>query len=174
MNGVVEHRFRTKTGTCIITAERIVLERQGIRGTAAKGIYGNTINRALIIYGVLGMFALVAGSWLLANKSYVSGGALCLVSVCCLWNVFVSRNNSATAVIERSTIQSVEAHAPRPPLTRGYFLVRFLEKGEERRRLIMLPGSMSHGNEEYHRALSAMREAGLMDGKQGNRESPSA
>jgi hypothetical protein len=165
MNEVAEHSFRTRAGICTITPERIILERHGIRRAVSNLIYGNTIQRAIIIYGLITAAALGVGAWALARESYVAGGLLCFVGLCFLRNVILSRNTSAATVIERSSIQSVEAHPPRPLLTRGYFTVWFSEKGKKRRRYIMLPGFMSNGNNEYPRALLAMQEAGLLNGK---------
>jgi hypothetical protein len=170
MNEVVEHSFRTKAGTCVITPERIVLERQGIRVTVGKWIYGDTIHRALFIYGMIGAVALAVGAWSLATESYFAGILLSFIGVFFIWNVFVSRNASAAPVIERSTIQSVTAHPPRPPFTRGYFVVRYFENGKERRRYIFLPGVMSNGKREYQRALVVMQEAGLLNAKQSKNQ----
>ena len=80
-----------------------------------------------------------------------------------VWDVVSSRNNSATPVIERSNILSVSAHSPRPPLTRGYFKVQFTDNGKERRRLIMLPGILSNGKQEYVHALEIMKQSGLLN-----------
>jgi hypothetical protein len=81
-------------------------------------------------------------------------------------NVVASRNNSAAAMIKRSAIQTVTAHPPRPPLTRGYFAVFFEEEGRLRKRLIMLPGSMHGGREQYRRAEAIMDAAGLLRARQ--------
>src|SRR5687768_7074196 len=45
--------FRTKTGMCTITDDRIVLTRDGARGAAAGAVVGSSITRTLIIYLVL-------------------------------------------------------------------------------------------------------------------------
>lgn len=165
MSEVVEYSFRTKTGSCTITPERIVLTREGVRGAVAERSFGSSIGNALVIYGVLGTAALVFGITSLVSGDVVSGGFLCLVGTLLIWNVIANRNNSATPVIERSSIRGVEGHPPRPPVTRGYFAVWFEDGGTVRKRLIMLPGSMENGNEEYKRAETAMRKAGLLDDK---------
>jgi hypothetical protein len=158
----MEHEFATKTGTCIITPAQIVLERQGIAGGVAIRIYGRSITRTLLMYGVIGVIAVAMGAWSLATGSQFFGIAICLIGVYFLWNIFVSRSNSAVPIIDRSTIVSVEAHPPRPLLTRGYFVVRFVDNGKMCRRLIMLPGSRGGGKEEYRRALLIMEQSGLM------------
>lgn len=155
------YTFRTKTGLCTITPEQIVLTRTGLRGATAAAVYGSSIGRSLVLYSVVGGGALLWGFWLLARGS-LSGAFLVLIGLFLLWNVFASRSNSAAAAIARAAIQTVEAHPPRPPLTRGYFTVHFLEDGKARQRLIMLPGSMSNGQEEYKQAVAAMHAAGLL------------
>jgi hypothetical protein len=86
---------------------------------------------------------------------YVTGPLFILIGI-------ASRNNSASPTIDRSAIRSVEAHAPKPPLTRGYFIRLFDEGGNQRKRMIMLPGSMEGGNKEYQHAKTVLAEAGLL------------
>jgi len=158
-----ENSFRTKTGTCTITPERIILSREGLRGVAAERIFANSISRGLTFYSVLGVAALIFGIWSMTKYDFVTGSILCLVGLFFVWNVITSRNNSATPVIERSTIRTIDVHPPHPPLTRGYFAVLFLEGNKERKRLIMLPGSLEGGQDEFERAMTVMRKTGLLE-----------
>jgi hypothetical protein len=172
LNEAAQYSFRTKTGTCTITSEQIILSREGISGAAGRHIHGNNIHRSLAIYSLLVLFAAATAVWMLANGSYAFGGFIGIVGLFLLWNVLSSRNNSAAPIIERAAVKSVEARAPRPPLTRGYFVVRFVENGKERKRLIMLPGSLSGGKKEYERALLAMQNSGLVTGTGGETIEP--
>jgi hypothetical protein len=95
MSKVYEHSFRTKTGTCTITPERIILSREGFRGAAAERMFSNSISRALTFYSVLGVAALVFGIWSLTKNDFITGTILCLFGLVFLRNVIVSRNNSA-------------------------------------------------------------------------------
>ncbi len=162
MSDIVEHTFRTKTGTCTITSEQIILAREGVRGATAQWMFGYSIHRTLVIYSLLGGTMLILGISFLLGGDIVEGGLVSLVGAFFLRTVISSRNNSAAPVINRSTIRTVEAHPPRPPITRGYFVVWFEEEGKTRNRLIMLPGSMANGQEEYVRAEAAMRATGLL------------
>ncbi len=162
MSMPTQWHFRTKTGECTITSERIILQRSGLLGAAAKQIHGNDIRRTLAIYALVGILAVVMAAKSLTDGSYLLGGFIGIAGLLLLWSVLSSRYNSGTPVVERSTIKSVVAHPPRPPVARGYFVVTFLENGRERRRLIMLPGSLSGGKEAWKQALVAMRESGLM------------
>jgi hypothetical protein len=162
MSEAPEYRFRTKTGTCTVTPERIILKREGVCGAVAETAYKTSIGRALTIYGVIGTVALLCGIWSLINRDFVAGGFQCAIGIFFIWNIVVSRNNSFAPVIDRSAIRKIVAHPPHPPVTRGYFAVLFEEDGRIRKRLIMIPGSMQGGKPEYERALTAMREAGLL------------
>ena len=162
MSEIAEHIFRTKTGTCTITPDQIILSREGVRGAAAERTVGNSIGRTLMIYGILGIVALAFGIWSLFSSNAIAGVFLCLLGAFFLWNVIASRNNSAAPIINRSTIRAVESHPPRSPAKRGYFSVLFEEDGKVRKRLIMLPGSMENGRDEYERAVETMKETGLL------------
>ncbi len=154
--------FRTKTGTCTITETEILLTREGVRGGVSQAIYGDSIIRALVVRSVLGIGALAYGASLLASANHFRGSLFCVLGVFCFWNVIVNRKYSAAPVIEHSSIRDVQAHAPRPPMTRGYFTVYFGEQGRERKRLIMLASSVDGGGVEYLRAVTLMQKAGLL------------
>lgn len=162
MNANAEHSFRTRAGTCIITPERIVLERHGFRRAISSLLYGDTINRAATIYVLISSIAFGLGAWAFAQGGYVIGVPLFLVGLGFFRNLIMCRNTSVATVIERSSIQSVEAHKPHPPFTRGYFTVWFVDNGKKQRRFIMLPGFMSNGSKEYPKALMVMQESGVL------------
>jgi hypothetical protein len=156
--------FRTKTGTCTITPDEIVLTRLGHRVSSA--VVGNSIIRILAIYGIMGGVLLALGVRVLLHGDTGPGVLLLLWGALVVGNVVVSRNNSAAAMVKRSAIRKVTAHRPRFPLTRGYFTVFFEEEGRLRKRLIMLPGSMHGGGEEYRRAEAMMATVGLLHARQ--------
>ena len=160
MEDLRELKFYTKTGYCIVTSQRIALKRDGVVGRAAQGIYGDSINRPLLIYTVLGLAAISYGIWSIVDHGNFIGGIFILIGAFFLWSVFLGRHNSGTNVIERSSVQFVEPHSPIPFLTRGYFVICFLENGKKLKRIIMLPGSLSGGNTEYKKALVILKEMG--------------
>ena len=155
-----EYKFNTKTGICILNAEKIILKREGVTGQAANLLFGNSISRALSIYLVIGIIVIVIGIWSIMDKNYFSGGLFSIIGLICLGNVAASRNNSATNEIERSTVLTVRAHPPRYPFTRAYFTIHFLENGKKRKRFIFLPGSLDRGQDEFKIAFEAMKETG--------------
>jgi hypothetical protein len=156
-------RFRTKTGTCIITAERLVLEREGVAGTAAGALVGGSVNRILVIYVVLTVVLAVLGLKHLLEGDVTMGGVLCGFALYLTVGVLRSRGLSATPEIRLSSIERIEPCKPRPPLTRGYFVVHFRENGVPRRRLVLLPGSLSGGGREFEHARRVLERAGLLD-----------
>jgi hypothetical protein len=162
MNSETEYTFETKTGTCTISPSRLVLTRQGKVGKLSQLMWGKSVYRGLAIYSIVGAIALGYGIWQLIDKSFVSGAFFCLIGAYLFWNVIASRNNSAVNLIERSAVQSVDVEPPRPPYTRGYFIIHFVHKGKKRRRLVGLPGGLSGASDEYSKALAAMKDAGWL------------
>ncbi|MBL4771375.1 MAG: hypothetical protein JKY61_09580 [Planctomycetes bacterium] len=160
-----ESTFRTKRGTCTITELEIILAREGIPGVAGRDFFGDWLVHALAISGLISVIAMAHGVSLLADADYFSGSLSFVLGAIGLWNFIMSRKCSATPVVQRSAIREVQVHPPRPPLTRGYFTVYFEERGKERKRLIMLPGSWNNGAEEFLRAVAIMRDAGLLKSK---------
>ena len=154
--------FRTKTGTCSITADQIILTRAGVRGGLSQFIFGSSITRAIVMYSILGLIGIFAGIQSLRVGDNLIGPLLIVIGLYFFWVVIASRNNSASPVIARSAIKRIEVHAPKPPLTRGYFTVLFDEGGKLRKRLIILPGSMEDGSTEYQHAKTVLTEAGLL------------
>ena len=158
-----EKIFRTKTGFCHVMPDKIVLTRDGIRGNAAKVMVGNSISRILIIYGVIS-----CGLFYFAYKSYTIGQIVQTIffgflGVFLLYGIVMSINNSSASIIERNKIRNVIFKRAIVGLTRSRFEVLFEnEQGKVKKRLIMLPDSLSDGQNETEKALKIMTEAGLI------------
>ena len=154
--------FRTKTGFCHILPDRIVLTRDGVVGSAAQAV-SSSLPRLLAIYGLLAL-----ALFYMSYDSYRTGSAwqagfLSLLGLSLAYGILTSLNNSATPVIERSRIRRVRFHPSRPGITRTYFAVFFAdENGRDKKRLIMLPGTLAGGKEETAKALQIMRAAKLL------------
>ena len=174
MSETYEYRFRTKTGNCTITPDQIILTRQGAKGVVAERCLAGSVGRLLLTYALLGVGSLSLGLRYFYSGPAAAGVIPILIGVYLFWGVITSRNNSATPTINRSAVRTVEAHPPRPPITRGYFAVMFRENGKEYKRLVMLPGSMNNGKAEYKVAEAAMRASGLIaNTRQGSNEGSS-
>ncbi len=154
--------FRTKTGTCTITREQIVLTRQGVRGRVADALIGSvSTRRLLVLYTVLGLSFLSIGVLCLSRHLYVVAALAIAMGAFLLVNTVRSRNNSAAPVILRDQIQSITAKKPIPSATRGYFKVQFLQGSRSVTRLIILPGVLEDGQAEFDKAIAAFRSSGI-------------
>ena len=158
-----ENSFKTKTGFCHIRPDKIVLTRDRIVGNVAKVTVGNTISRILIIYGVIAIGLLYFGF-----KEYQNGQTLepiffGLIALYLIYGIVDSLNNSATPIIERQKIRNVTLKKAIKGLTRSRFEVMLEdENGKLKKRLIMLSGSMSNGQNETKKAIKIMKEEQLL------------
>uniref|UniRef100_UPI0040484E11 phosphoribosylaminoimidazolesuccinocarboxamide synthase n=1 Tax=Mariniflexile sp. TaxID=1979402 RepID=UPI0040484E11 len=149
-----EKTFKTKTGFCHILPDKIILTRDGITGNVAKVTVGKSISRILIIYGGLSAFLLYS-SFNSLQKGQVPISVLYLiVGLFLIYGIFTSLNNSATPIIERNKIKSIKFKKATFGITRSRFEILFEEEnGKIKKRLIMLPGSMSNGKKETEKAI---------------------
>ena len=87
-----------------------------------------------------------------------------IVGLFLIYAIFASLNNSATPIIERSKIKSVKFKKAAFGITRSRFEILFEENnGKIKKRLIMLPGSMSNGQKETEKARKIMKEEKLFN-----------
>lgn len=158
-----EKTFKTKTGFCHILPDSIVLTRDGIIGNIAAVTVGNNISRILIIYG-----GLTAGMFYYSFDFYRTGQIypavfFALPGFYLIYGILGSMNNSATPIIDRNKIRQVKFKKAFAGLTRSRFEVMFEdENGKIKKRLIMLPGSLTDGQNETEKALRIMTEEKLI------------
>jgi hypothetical protein len=158
-----EKTFKTKTGYCHVLPDKIVLSRDGIIGNVAKVTVGNDISRTLIIYGGLSI-----GLFYIAFQNFQRGERaeplfFGLVGLYLIYGIISSINNSATPIIERQKIKEVKFKKAIAGLTRSRFEVLFEdEQGKPKKRLIMLPGSLTNGENETEKALQIMLDEQLI------------
>lgn len=158
-----EKIFKTKTGYCHILPDRIILTRDGVVGNIAKITVGKGIARILIVYSAIAaLFIYFAITDFNNGKIAVAIFEMVFV-LFLLYAVINSRNNSATPVIYRNKIKNIKFIEGKPGVTRSRFEVFFEdEKGSVKRRLIMLPGSLTGGADATKQALEMMREEKLI------------
>ncbi|MBO0320891.1 phosphoribosylaminoimidazolesuccinocarboxamide synthase [Muricauda sp. CAU 1633] len=155
--------FKTKRGFCHILPDKIVLTRDGVIGNVAKVTVGNNIARILLIYG-----AITVGLFYFGYEAYKNGQTLQpilfgLVGLYLIYGIVSSLNNSATPIIDREKIKDVKLKKAVKGLTRSRFEVQFEdENGKIKKRLIMLPGSLTDGQNETEKAVEIMREEELL------------
>ena len=152
-----EKTFKTKTGYCHVLQDQIVLTREGIIANVSKVSMGDNIARPLIIYGLISL-----GLFFLAYKSFSGGQRLSVnislvLGLLLIVNIIKSFNNSATPVIAREKIRDIEFRNAITGATHSYFIIHFEnDKGNLKRRLILLPGSLTNGQKETRKALEIM------------------
>ena len=159
----MEKVFKTKTGFCHITKDRILLTRDGVIGKAAKIVIGNNIVRILIVYGItsVGLLYLAYESYL--KKEIFTAAIFAVATLYLINGIFKSLNNSATADINRKNIKTTKFIKGISGLTRSRFEIEFTEKGKTKKRVILLPGSIAGGAIETTKAVEIMREEKLLN-----------
>ena len=163
-----EQTFKTKTGFCHITEDKIVLTRDGIIGNMAELTTGNSIVRLLIIYGLIAALMIYNAYGDFKNENWLFFGLYLIGGIYLTYTVFKSINLSATPIIERNKIKNVEFKSAKKNLTRSYFKINFEQNdGKIKSRLIMLPGSLNDGANETEKAIGIMKNAGLIKNNVG-------
>ncbi len=158
-----ERKFRTKTGYCHILNDKIVLTRDGIIGDISKVTVENNIIQILVMYGLLSAGLIYFAVNNFNNHDYFTAILFILIAVFLIYGIFNSLNNSATSVIYRQSIQRIKFIKGITGLTRARFEVIFTnENGMTKKRLIMLPGSLTGGQTETDIAYKIMIEENLL------------
>ncbi len=154
-------KFSTKTGYCYVLPDRLVLVRSGFQGKITEVVSGNTISRLFLIYGILFIYLIYK-----SVTSYSEGETMMfvihtIIALLVFINIIFSFNKSATPLIIKDKIREIKFVGAKPGLTRACFSVIFEnEKGVNKKRLIMLPGSLSGKQEESTHAIGLMRDEG--------------
>ncbi|MBX7242096.1 MAG: phosphoribosylaminoimidazolesuccinocarboxamide synthase [Bacteroidia bacterium] len=158
-----EKIFKTKTGFCHILPDRIVLTRDGIIGNVAKMAVGNTISGILMIYGGLSIALFYFAFAGYKNGQILQSIVSWLLGAYLVYGIVNSINNSATPIIYRQKIKEISVKKGNAGLTRTRFEVLFEdEQGKIKKRLIMLPGSLSDGQGETEKAIKIMTDEKLL------------
>jgi hypothetical protein len=161
-NSPLSH-FKTKTGYCHIFPDRIQLTRENVAGEIAEATYGNSMPRTIIIFGILLAVFIYFGIDSYNANQIIPPVIFGIISLYLAITIARSYNNSATPVIPRDKIKSVTFKKAITGFTRAYFVIMFEnEKGKIKKRLIMLPGSLTYGKQEAEKALALFKREGLL------------
>lgn len=153
-----EKIFKTKSGFCHITSDKIILTRDGLIGNISKIVVGNGIVKILIFYSGLALFMFYIAYTYFQNKEKGSAMLFSLFGFFLGYVITNSINNSTSPIIERSKIKKTKFINGKMGLTRSRFEIIFEdEKGKTKKRLIMLPGSLNDGSSETEKALEIMK-----------------
>ena len=121
----MEKIFRTKSGFCHILADKIVLTRDGVIGVLSEVTVGNQIYRALFFYGLLSAGMLYFGYKAFESREILQAVFFAIIGFYLVYGIIKSLNNSATPVIDRNQIDSVQLKKGIKGLTRARFEVFF-------------------------------------------------
>lgn len=156
--------FKTKTGICRITEEEITLERTGIRGNIALRAIGSYISKIRFIFVSCVILLILYKLNLFISKEYLYGygSVVFLYSIYLILTSLKNTNSSATRIIKRSAIKKVESYKPIQLLKRGHFKITTNENSVEKNIIIILPGSLDKGSNEFKKALRIMKETGII------------
>ncbi len=158
-----EKKFRTKTGYCHILPDKIVFSRDGIIGDVAKIAVRNNVGRVLFIYGCLAALLFYAAISNFRNNLIVLPLLFVVLGIYLVYGIFKSLNLSGTPIIDRDKIKHIQLKKGTPGLSRSRFEVTFEnEQSKLKKRLILLPGSMTDGPKETEKALKFFKAENLM------------
>jgi len=160
---VKEKNFKTKSGFCHITSDQLILTRNGVIGNLSKVVVGNKMTNILIKQSVFSivLFSLAIVYYILDDR--ITSLFFTFLGALMVYGTVNSLNNSASPIIDRDKIIEIKFKKALPFLTRSRFEVFFEnESGEIKKRLIMLPGSLSNGFEETKRAIALFKEEKLL------------
>lgn len=135
-------KFRTKTGFCEVTEDQLKLYRSGPRGQLSQGMFGNTMIRAYLLYGLMILTTVLSAITRFQAHENLIGSLLVVFALVLLIFLFRTRHQTATSVLLKETITSVQYVKAKPGLTRAHFLVHFVHNNKTKKRLILLPGSL--------------------------------
>lgn len=158
-----ERKFKTKTGYCHILPEKIVLTRDGLIGNISKLVVGNKMYRILLIYTIIAIvFIYYTIDNFLKNDIYFAV-FFGLFAIYLIYGIISSFNNTTTPVIDRKTVNKVIFKKGIPGISRARFEVIFTDKkGRTKKRLIMLPGTLTDSDLEKNEAYKTMKEEKLI------------
>ena len=158
--------FKTKTGFCHIFPDKIVLTRDGIIGNVSNVTVGNNISRILIIYGGLSIGLLYFAFDAYRNGQIAQPILLGLFGIYLVYGMVNSINNSAAPIIVRQKIKGIKFKKAILGLTRSRFEVLFEnEQGKIKKRLIILPGAMTNGQNETENAIKILTDEKLISSR---------
>lgn len=159
-----EKTFRTKLDFCHILPDRIVFTKDGKNAEDVNDIPdGNILIKLLTIYGIMAAIFIYFAYDNYADGQVIFSALFGLAALYLIYGIAVSTNNSAASVIERNKIKKVVFKKAIPLVTRSRFEVLFENsEGKIKKRLIMLPGSLTGGKKETEKALKIMREENLI------------
>ena len=161
--GNQEQKFRTKTGYCHILPDKIILSTTGVLGNIDEVKYKENSKGILVLYGVLAAALLFSGytNYLIGQNitAFIFAGfGMMLVN-----GIARSINFSGTPLINRNDIKEVIFKKGIWGVSGARFEIMFTnEKGQIRKRLIILSSLFKPNEEDTLEAVQIMVDSGLL------------
>jgi hypothetical protein len=151
--------FETKKGFCHVFDDRIVLTNDGDCNRVDPNPRQQERSMFVYLYAFMALYLLFQAVENLQMARYFGGVTRILIVVALIAVVVKSINTTGVPLILRKDIVSVVFSPARQNMTRAYFTVLYKNNnGAVKRRLIMLPGSLSGGADATEKALAIMTE----------------
>lgn len=157
--------FKTKLGFCHVFPDRIVLSKDGDYVKAEQNPNPDKRSKFIYYYFFLSVYLIFQSVTGYLDKQYFNAVASGFIAILLLTLVIKNFNNSGISVIKRSSIKNLKFNQEKKRLTRSYFVIQYTAtNGKTRKRLIMLPGSLSNGTEATKKAVEIMKDEGYLMG----------
>lgn len=155
--------FRLKSGYCHILPDKIVLSGDQ-NPSYLPPQAPNRIALALLFYLAVSGFLLFQAYEVYIHGQTALAIVLCAASLTLIYGIVLNRNNSTSNIIPRDKIRKVVFKQGSKGLTRTHVQVYFEDKdGKVKRRLLLLPGSLSGGDGETEKAVRILHTEGLIE-----------
>ena len=153
------HLFKTRTGSCEIGPDDILIKDSGAGETLAETLVGKNILRIRILYLFFSAIMLCCLVIMLTDGSYLMAIFPAFSCFLFLYYFFNSHRFSNDLVIPISQIRRVNLQKRIP---RSFIEIQFTnEKGQSNIRRINLPDSWKGGPDVTQQALEAFAAAGI-------------
>ncbi|WP_196884896.1 phosphoribosylaminoimidazolesuccinocarboxamide synthase [Aureivirga sp. CE67] len=154
--------FKTKTGFCHILDDKIVFTNNNSIENLSNLSTENNIIKSLILYALMSILFFYLSYESFKIEHYFSATLLGIFGLLLIIGNTQSTNNSSTKIIERNRIKEIKFKKANLFITRSRFEVFFEDKNNKiKKRMILLPGSLSKGMSETEKALEIMKEENL-------------
>ncbi len=159
--------FRMKKGFCHLMSDRIVFSTRGnIEGVTNENASANRSTTRLFLLLVSALYFYMCYSSFRDGKYYFTA-FFTVFFVLNLISIIQSFKYTLINIIAKSSIKGIKFTKGIQYLTRSRFDITYTdEQGQEKHRLILLPGSLTGGPQATDKALELMIEEGLIEAKQ--------
>jgi len=159
-----EKVFKTKDGICHILQDKIVITSNGKSVSETLLSTKNWMPIILLVFSIASVILFYFAVDNYQNNKHVESIIFGLAGIYTIYANLVNIHTSTIPVVDRKSIKTIKFKKGIIGLTRSRFEVFFEnEKGKTKKRYVMLPGSLTGGENETEKALQLMRSEGLIE-----------